>query len=279
MRHIKGLIAEKIEKIEQACFVRPASLTTPFHMLDNHTGELAPGELIVVGGRPGMGVTTLLLNIATGVAKENPDKSVVIFSSEQQDLITAKILAAESSITTDQQREGCLNECDWDLMNHSAEKLANSGLLIDDSVFMLHELREKLSAIENLSLVVIDHPEILRAFSDDCVCITTELKRIAQEFNVPVIISVRLPQSCERRKNKRPRLVDLTELTTATRYIDTAIFLYRENYYNRRFDNPHLAECIVARSRGGTTGTVYLHFNGTYNRFNTMLMTKETSYE
>jgi replicative DNA helicase len=277
MRHIKELIAEKIEKIEQACFVRPESLTTLFHVLDNHTGGLAPGELIVVGGRPGMGVTTLLLNISVGIAKENPDKSVVIFSSEREELITAKILAAESSVTTDQQREGRLNECDWDLMNHSADKLANSGLLIDDSVFLYHEFQEKLRAIKNLGLVIIDHPEILKGFSDDCVCIATELKRIAQEFNVPVIISARLPNSCEHCKNKRPRLVDLTELTTGTRYIDTAVFLYRENYYNRRFENPHLAECIVARSRGGTTGTVYLHFDQTYNRLNAMLMTNPPS--
>lgn len=217
MLHIKKLLEQQIEKIEQVCFNRPNSLNTPFHVLDNHTGGLAPGELIVIGGRPGMGVTTLMLNISVGVAKENPDKAVVIFSSERQELITAKILASESSITTDQQREGCLNECDWDLMNHSAEKLANSGLLIDDSVFLYHEFREKLRAVKNLGLVIVDHPEILKGFSDDCVCITTELKRIAEEFNVPVIISVRFPQSCERRRNKRPRLVDLTELTPATR--------------------------------------------------------------
>jgi len=272
MKHIKGLIAEKIKKIEQVCFVRPNSLTTPFHMLDKHIGGLAQGDLIVIGRRPGMGTTTLLLNMATGIAKENPDKSVVIFSSEQRDLITAKILAAESSVTTDQQREGRLNECNWDLMNHSAEKLASTNLLIDDSVFLYHEFRKKLREIKNLGLIVIDHPEILKGFSDDCVCITTELKLIAQDFNIPIIISVRLPMSCEKRRNKRPRFVDLMELTPNTRYIDTAIFLYRENYYNRRFENPHLAECIVARSRGGTTGTVYLHFNSTYNRFNTMLI-------
>jgi replicative DNA helicase len=277
MKHIKKLITERVEKIEQACFMHSESLSTSFPTLDRYTGGLSPGDLICIGGRPGMGTTSFSCGIAANVAINNPDKSVVVFVADHQEQITARILAAESSITTDEQREGTLSESGWEFINHAAEKLSGSRLYIDDSVFLYNEFREKLDTVKNLGLVVLDQPTLISGFSDDCVEITAELKRIAQELAVPIIVTARLPPSCEQRKNKRPCLADLTEITTGTRFIDVALFLYRENYYKPRFEIPHLAECIVAKSHS-EKGTVYLSWDDSLCRFSTMIITKENEF-
>jgi replicative DNA helicase len=277
MRHIKKLLEKQITKVEQACFVRPDSLSTMFPVLDRYTGGLSPGDLICIGGRPGIGTTAMALNISANVATNNPDKSVVLFTADNQEQMTARILAAETSITTAEQRHGTISDSGWEFINHAAEKLAGSRLYIDDSVFLYNEFREKLDTVKNLGLIVLDQPTLISGFSDDCVEITAELKRIAQEFNVPVIVTARLPPSCEHRRNKRPRLADLTEITTGTRFIDTMLFLYRENYYKPRFEIPHITECIVAKSHS-EKGTVYLVWDENLCKFSTMIITKENEF-
>jgi replicative DNA helicase len=137
----------------------------------------------------------------------------------------------------------------------------------------VQQMKAKLRRTKNLGLVIIDYLQLMEStsHSDNRVTviseITRQLKVMAKELNVPVILLSQLSRAVESRTDKRPMLSDLRESGSIEQDADIVLFLYREAYYNKESQRQNISECIVAKNRHGETGTVELIWDGQYTRF------------
>ncbi len=267
-----------------------AGLSTGIASLDAKTGGLAPSDMIILGGRPGMGKTALATTIAANVARSG--QSVGFFSLEMsRSQVAARILASETAISSDAQRRGDFNE-DGMRRLMSTRDTFRSGqvqLFIDDTggltLPQLATKARRLMRAKRLGLIVVDYLQLMGATRrgnnsnrvQDLTEITTGLKTLAKELNVPVIALSQLNRDVERRTDKRPQLADLRESGSIEQDADVVMFCYREEYYlAQQVPGPEdvatwnanmaraagVAEVIIAKHRHGPTGTVELGFDG-----------------
>lgn len=267
-----------------------AGLSTGIAGLDAKTGGLAPSDMIILGGRPAMGKTALATTIAANVAKSG--QSVGFFSLEMsRSQVAARILAGETAISSDSQRRGAFDE---DGMRRllSARDTFRAGrvqLFIDDTgALTLPQLATKarrLMRAKRLGLIVVDYLQLMGTSRrgnnsnrvQELTEITTGLKSLAKELNVPVLALSQLSRKVEEREDKRPQLADLRESGSIEQDADIVMFCYREEYYlSQETPTPEkasewrasmaraagIAEVIIAKHRHGPTGTVELGFDG-----------------
>jgi len=136
--------------------------------------------------------------------------------------------------------------------------------------------------MKNVGLVVIDYLQLMTSTlrTDNRVLviseITRQLKIMAKEMDVPVILLSQLSRAPEGRTDKRPMLSDLRESGSIEQDADIVLFLYRDAYYNKESPTPNISECIVAKNRHGNTGTVKMIWDGQFTRFSNMEMQHET---
>ena len=127
--------------------------------------------------------------------------------------------------------------------------------------------------MKNVGLVVIDYLQLMDSATktDNRVLviseITRQLKIMAKELDIPVVLLSQLNRGVESRPDKRPMLSDLRESGSIEQDADIVMFLYRDAYYNKESERPNISECIVAKNRHGETGTVELIWDGQYTRF------------
>jgi len=147
-------------------------------------------------------------------------------------------------------------------------------IYIDDTASItVHQMKAKLRRVKNLGLVIIDYLQLMESTtkSDNRVLviseITRQLKVMAKELNVPVILLSQLSRGVESRNDKRPMLSDLRDSGSIEQDADIVLFLYRDAYYNKESPRQNISECIVAKNRHGETGTVELIWDGQYTRF------------
>ncbi|MDR0222420.1 MAG: replicative DNA helicase [Oscillospiraceae bacterium] len=282
LKHIKPLIDDKINELREICAdpdgKKNAALSSSFHDLDRYIFGLNPSDLILIAGRPSMGKTSFAVNIATGAAKLRPEKKVVIFSLEMsREQLVSRIIATESRVTTDQMRNGLIDGDGWRNIANAAETLSKLEIYIDDSsTVSIGEMKAKLRRIKNLGLVVIDYLQLMSTGRTDgnrvqeVSEITRNLKLMAKDLNVPVIVASQLSRGPDSRQDKRPMLSDLRESGSIEQDADIVIFLYRDFYYHKESEKPYLCECVIAKNRQGETGTVELHWDERYTKFSTL---------
>lgn len=193
-----------------------------FFDLDLLTQGLQKSDLIIIAGRPSMGKTAFALNIARNVADLQP-YPVVIFSLEMsRNQIIYRFLSSESGITNSKLRSGTINPNEWKSVSRAITTLSDLNLYLDDkSDITITDIRTKLSNLKsrfgNIGLVIIDYLQLISDFKSkdtrvqELSRITRNLKLLAKEFNVPVIVLSQLSRSVESRTNKRPLLSDLRE--------------------------------------------------------------------
>ncbi|MCQ2458782.1 MAG: replicative DNA helicase [Ruminococcus sp.] len=247
---------------------------TGFTLLDSITSGLNKSDLIIIAARPGMGKTSFAMNIAVNVARRS-DKEVVTFNLEMsKEQLATRILSTEALVDSNTLRNGRISGDDWVNLATSAGYLSGLPLYIDDTASMtVQQMKAKLRRTKNLGLVIIDYLQLMESTSrsDNRVVviseITRQLKVMAKELNVPVILLSQLSRAVEGRTDKRPMLSDLRESGSIEQDADIVLFLYREAYYNKESQKPNISECIVAKNRHGETGTVELVWNGQYTRF------------
>jgi len=221
-----------------------------------------------------MGKTSFAMNIATNVARRS-EKDVVIFNLEMsKDQLATRMLSTEALVDSNSLRNGRISTDDWVRLATSAGYLSNLSLYIDDTASMtVPQMKAKLRRTKNLGLVVIDYLQLMDSTSksDNRVVviseITRQLKVMAKELNVPVILLSQLSRGVESRTDKRPMLSDLRESGSIEQDADIVLFLYRDAYYNKESTRQNISECIVAKNRHGETGTVELIWDGQYTRF------------
>ena len=256
-----------------------SGISTGLRDLDKFISGLNKSDLMLLAARPGMGKTSLALNIALNVAKKYPKRTVAFFSLEmsKQQLVT-RLISNESFIDNKKLTTGKLSDDDWSKIGIATSALSATDLRVDDNPSItVAEMNAKLRRIDDLALVVIDYLQLMtgtggktnggenrqQVVSD----ISRSLKIMAKELNVPVLCLSQLSRANESRQDKRPMLSDLRESGAIEQDADEVMFIYREDYYNKDTEKQNVAECIIAKNRHGETGTVELQWLPQFTTF------------
>ena len=253
---------------------------TDFIEFDELTGGLHGGQMIVIAARPGVGKSTLALDIARS-ASIHHQMTTVFFSLEMSRTeLAMRILSAEGKISMGRLKKGDLDTEGWTNLATLQGRIDSASLFIDDSPNMtLMEIRAKCRRLKqrnDLKLVVLDYLQLMssgkkvESRQQEVSEFSRSLKLLAKELDVPVIALSQLNRGSEQRTDKRPMVSDLRESGSIEQDADMVILLHREDMYNPESDRVGEADMIIAKHRGGPTRTIPLAFSGKYSRFNNM---------
>jgi replicative DNA helicase len=292
---------------------RLSGLATGLADLDNKMGGLQPSDLVIVAGRPGMGKTALATNIAYNVARryqyevladghlQTVNGGIVGFFSLEMsaEQLATRIIAEQSGIPSSTIRRGGITERDFEKIKDVAIELQHLPFFIDETggltVAQLAARARRLKRQKGMDLLVIDYIQLLQGSArrsqenrvQEVTEITTNLKALAKELNVPIMALSQLSRQVENRDDKRPQLSDLRESGSIEQDADVVMFVFREEYYlsnkePRPGSDEHIkwqtemaavhgkAEIIIGKQRHGPTGTVNLQFEATVTRFDNL---------
>ncbi|MGN1298371.1 MAG: replicative DNA helicase [Candidatus Scatovivens sp.] len=254
-------------------------ITTGFADLDYKTAGLHGSDLIILAARPAMGKSAFAINIATNAALKSK-VPVIIFQLEMsKEQVTNRILCSEAMVDSNKLRTGQIEDSDWMKLAEASGILSEAPIYIDDTPgISMMEIRakcRKLKMEKDLGLIVIDYLQLVQGSGkrnasreQEISEISRSLKILAKELNVPVIALSQLSRAAEQRKDgHRPMLSDLRESGAIEQDADIVMFLYREDYYDENTENKNVAEVILAKHRGGSTGTVNLAWLPNYTKF------------
>jgi len=254
-------------------------LATGFGDLDEITGGLQEGELVIIAARPSMGKTALALNIARNAALDH-QKKVAVFSLEMTTRsLIMRLLSSEANVDFSQLRRGYLPNNDYLRLQQAADHLSQSSIWVDDSGSLsILEIRAKsrrLHAEHEIDMVMVDYLQLVRGEDRrtrkdlEIGEISSGLKALAKELNIPVVALSQLNRGPEQRDpdKRRPMMGDLRESGAIEQDADVVAFIYRDVVYNKETEDPLKAEIIIEKQRNGPTGTVKLNFKGQYARF------------
>lgn len=268
--------------VDQICdTTKRDGLPTGFYELDDLLGGLHKGEMIVIAGRPSMGKSTLGMNIAENAALLG--HSVAFFSLEmnRQSLVT-RTLSGRSQIDSTQIRRGYLTVQDKDSLRAVSNELRACKLVLDDSPSLTPmQLRAKARRYQQkygVELVVVDYLQLMKAPKQkdrfqEVGYISSSLKQLARELDIPVIAMSQLNRQAEQRTDKRPKLADLRESGNIEQDADVVILLHREDFYKKNdpdYQPTNLADIEIAKQRNGAQGTVHLVWDGPHTIFHNL---------
>jgi replicative DNA helicase len=289
--------------------------------LDNKMGGLQPSDLVILAGRPSMGKTALATNIAYNIAKAHkterqPDGTektvdgavVGFFSLEMSaEQLATRILSEQAEIPSEKIRRGMITENEFRKLVEVSQEMSRIPLFIDQTggltIAQLAARARKLKRQKNLGLLVIDYLQLLAGSSrrgdnrvQEITEITTGLKALAKELNVPVLALSQLSRQVEQRDDKRPQLSDLRESGSIEQDADVVMFVFREEYYVERLKPSEgtaefgewmakmqqvsgRAEVIIGKQRHGPVGTVGLSFESQFTRFGNLARDYQVAYD
>ena len=265
-------------------------LSTGLADLDRVTLGLNRSELILIAARPGMGKTSIALNMALHAAL-NERQTVAIFSLEMsREQLVMRLLSRAALVPSQSLLTGQLTDQQWRELTTAAQALSATDIRIDDNpTLTVSDMNAQCRRVPNLGLVVVDYLQLMQsagsghswsnesrtqAVSD----ISRMFKIMAKELNVPVICLSQLSRANESRQDKRPMLSDLRESGAIEQDADVVIGLYRDGYYNKESENPNLAEAIILKNRKGQTGTVELLWLPEYTSFTMLEKRRDDEY-
>ncbi|MEM7216063.1 MAG: replicative DNA helicase [Pseudomonadota bacterium] len=286
-----------------------SGIATGIQALDSRMGGLQPSDLIIIAGRPGMGKSSLATNIAYNIASEyNGDVAadgshtaleggvVGLFSLEMSaEQLATRIVSDQAEVPSSKIRRGEITEADFDKLAHCVSQISKVPLFIDEtggiSIAQLAARARRLKRQKGLDLLIIDYIQLMQGSKrnndnrvQEVTEITTGLKALAKELDIPIIALSQLSRQVENREDKRPQLSDLRESGSIEQDADVVLFVYREEYYlqngepepgteawvkwDEKLRNAQgRAEVIIAKQRHGPTGTAKLGFQAQYTRF------------
>lgn len=259
-------------------------LSTGLPDLDNVILGLNKSDLILFASRPGMGKTSIALNIASHVAKTS-GKTVAMFSLEMsREQLCLRLLSGESFVDNKKLQTGKLSSAEWDKVAAAAAAISGYDLRINDNPSLtVANMNAQCRRLDNLGLVVIDYLQLMQSSGSSTKYsgenrqqvvsdISRMLKIMAKELNVPVLCLSQLSRANEKdgSKPRRPRLSDLRESGSIEQDADIVIALHREDYYDSETENVNLAECIVLKNRHGETRTIELQWLPEYTTYSSV---------
>lgn len=245
---------------------------TGFRALDKRIHGLNDGNLIILAARPGMGKTTMALNMISSVAKKT-GKTVAFFSYEMsKEELARRLLSCESFVDNEKLTTGRLNAEEWAALGLAASALSQTDIRVSDlGSVTVANMSALCRRLDNLGLVVIDYLQLMTSAgpggsSENRVQVVSEITRslkiMAKELNVPVICLSQLSRRAEQRdkNDHRPQLSDLRESGSIEQDADIVLMLYRDDYYNPESEERNIVEVIVAKNRHGEPGTEKLQW-------------------
>src|SRR5215216_3859633 len=291
-----------------------SGLATGLTDLDRMMGGLQPSDLVILAGRPGMGKTSLATNVAYNIARAwagevQPDGRMAtvnggmvgFFSLEMSaEQLATRIIAEQTEIPSFRIRRGEIDPTDFDRIAQIAREMESIPLYIDEtggiSIAQLTARARRLKRQRGLDLLVVDYIQLLSGSGrraqegrvQEVTEITTGLKALAKELNVPILALSQLSRQVESRDDKRPQLSDLRESGSIEQDADVVLFVFREEYYlknkeprpgtEEHFDWQQemekvtgVAEVIIGKQRHGPTGTVKLQFEASLTKFQNLV--------
>jgi len=278
---VVGPSVDLIEKIENLG-TGLSGLSTGFRDLDSKLAGLQPSNLIVIAARPSMGKSSLALNIATNVAKNNRDDNtknvVAVFSLEMsKEELVQRVLFSEAKVTSGDARRGQLGPEKWQRVVDAASKVHSLPIYFDDaSVMTVTDIRAKsrrLQSMKGIDLIIVDYLQLMESSSgenrqQEIANISRNLKSLSKELDVPIIAVSQLNRAAEAREDKRPRLGDLRESGAIEQDADIVMMLYRDDYYDPTSELTGVAEINIVKNRSGETGKVSMNFQKEFTQFN-----------
>ncbi|MCP8895723.1 replicative DNA helicase [Shinella daejeonensis] len=299
-----------------------SGVSTGIHSLDSKMGGLQRSDLIILAGRPGMGKTSLATNIAYNIAASYEQEvqadgsykakngGVVGFyslemSSEQ---LATRIISEQTEVSSSKIRRGDISEADFEKLVACSQMMQKVPLYIDQtggiSIAQLAARARRLKRQRGLDVLVVDYVQLMTGSKksgenrvQEITEITTGLKALGKELNVPIIALSQLSRAVESREDKRPQLSDLRESGSIEQDADVVLFVFREEYYVKNmeprdeFDPKYeewkmqfekvkgTADVIIAKQRHGPTGTVKLSFQSEFTRFSDLADPSFVQYE
>jgi replicative DNA helicase len=289
-RSVKSLLKTTVEHIDML-FEKDDPITglaTGFSDFDEMTSGLQNGDLVVIAGRPSMGKTSFAMNIAQYVAVKQR-VAVAVFSLEMPgEQIAMRMLASLGRIDQHRLRTGKLTEEDWPRLSSAVSMLSDVPLFVDDSAGLnpteLRARARRLKREHDLQLIVIDYLQLMQTSGSsenratEISEISRSLKGLAKELGVPVVALSQLNRSLEQRPNKRPVMSDLRESGAIEQDADLITFIYRDEVYNEDSADKGTAEIIIGKQRNGPIGTVKLHFEARFTRFDNLEQEESPEY-
>ncbi len=283
MAHISTVMGQVWDTIKerQASGDEFPGISTGLIDLDRRISGLNNSDLIILAARPGMGKTSLALNIGLEAGKHS-GKNVAVFSLEMsREQLGMRLISTESLVDNKKLLTGRISgEEEWARVAMSVATLSQTRIYIDDDASLsVADMNAKCRRIKDLGLVIVDYLQLMTSASgttrasDNRQQIVSDMSRslklMAKELNVPVICLSQLSRANENRAagQRRPMLSDLRESGAIEQDADIVMFIHRESYYEEDTENPNVAECIVAKNRHGETGTVMLEWRPEFTTF------------
>ena len=257
-------------------------ISSGFKAIDGVTQGLKPEELIVIAGRPSMGKTSLAMNIAENVAKEE-DGCVLVFSLEMSSQsLTSRMIGSMAGISQQSIMLGRnLTDRQWEKIVEKSKRLGDMNIFIDDTANINPmEIRAKSRRLAKqfrkeggVKLILIDYIQLMQmpGRNDNRVNelsdISRALKHLAKEVKAPVIVLSQLNRSVEQRPNKRPQMSDLRDSGAIEQDADLIFMLYRDYVYKKEEEWKSVAEVRLVKHRNGPTKDLLLSFREELTKF------------
>ena len=271
-------VYDDLSRLSQEGGERLPGLSTGLVDLDRQILGLNEGELILIASRPGMGKTSIAMNIAMHAAKTS-GKAVAVFNLEMsREQLAIRMLSGESLVNSQKLLKGSLNQEEWRRIVAAAGAISATKIMIDDNPSLsVADMNAQCRRVPDLGLVVVDYLQLMQSAGGKggggesrqqiVADISRMLKIMAKELAVPVLCMSQLSRANEARQDKRPMLSDLRESGAIEQDADVVIGLYRDSYYNKDCENPNAAEAIVLKNRKGQIGTVDLMWLPDYTTY------------
>ncbi|HEY9327070.1 MAG TPA: replicative DNA helicase [Streptomyces sp.] len=258
-------------------------LATGFADLDSLTSGLQPGQMIVVAGRPGMGKTTLAMDMARACAIKHNIPAAFISLEMGIDELNMRLLSAEAKVALHHLRSGTTTDEDWTRMARVLPRITAAPLYINESATTLGTIQAKIrrlkSRVPDLGLVVIDYLQLVtvggrqESREREVSTISRNIKLLAKELQLPIVALAQLNRGPENRNEKRPNKADLRESGSLEQDADIVALIYRDDAYEPESAHSGEVELIIDKHRNGPTATITVANQLHYSRFVDMAQT------
>jgi replicative DNA helicase len=270
---IKDILPETFERLDNLSKHHGTlrGISTGFRDLDKMFSGLQKSDLIILAARPGMGKTSLALDIARNVAvKEN--KPVGIFSLEMgKDQLVDRLIASTGNIEAWHLKTGQFKDDDFSRIQYAMGSLSEAPLYINDAgsvnIMQIRAMARRLQANKGLSLLIVDYLQLMQPMNRFAAPVqqvtdnSRALKILAKELNIPIIVLSQLSRAVESRVPAIPRLADLRDSGAIEQDADIVMFIYRDDYYNENSLKPGVAQILIEKHRSGATGALDLYWD------------------
>jgi replicative DNA helicase len=244
---------------------------------DSMTAGLQPGQMIVIAARPGVGKSTLGLDVARSAAIKHNLPALICSLEMSHEEITMRLLSAEARVPLSHIKTGMLSDDEWDRIAKKYKQISEAPLFIDDTANLtMPEIKAKARRIKQrhgLALIVIDYLQLMSGTGrtdsrqEQVSQMSRDGKLLAKELELPVIIMSQLNRESSKRADQKPALTDLRESGSIEQDADMVLLIFREDMVDPESARVGEADLILAKHRNGPTGTVPVAFQGHYSRF------------